>query len=330
MPARDFPIEPNWRPVLRDLGVRPADVLRRAQLPEDLLSNTDVRLTTDEYFRFWESLRHEVDDPMFPIRLVEVATAETFMPPLFAALCSPDLTTGLQRLGRYKRLVAPMALDIEDGPAGLRVAFRWLDATVDPPQSLSAMELAFIVNLARMGTREKIRPIEATAPRPPKPARAYERFLGVPVQSGATLSVTFSAEDARRPFLTASDAVWKAFEPDLRRRLAELDRSASVAERVRAALLESLPSGQSSADLIARRLAMSKRTLQRRLNEEGTTFLEILNATRMQLANHYLSNTALSNTEISFLLGFGDPNSFFRAFHDWTGKTPERARQAMH
>lgn len=73
---------------------------------------------------------------------------------------------------------------------------------------------------------------------------------------------------------------------------------------------------------------MSKRTLQRRLREEDTTFLEVLSSTRLQLANHYLANTPLSFVEISFLLGFGDPNSFYRAFHEWTGKTPQRVRRA--
>jgi AraC-like DNA-binding protein len=80
-------------------------------------------------------------------------------------------------------------------------------------------------------------------------------------------------------------------------------------------------------DAIASRLAMSKRTLQRRLGEEGMTFQSLVNQTREALARHYLSQTTLSNGEISFLLGFEDPNSFFRAFHDWTGITPDVLRR---
>lgn len=330
MAANDFPLEPLWRVAIRDLGARPADVLRRAELPEDLFSQANARLSTTEYFRFWESLRAEIDDPLFPIRVVEAATAETFMPPLFAALCSPNLTVGMQRLAKYKRLIAPMALGVDAGASHLTISFEWLDATVDPPESLSAMELAFIVKLTRMGTREKIRPLRATAPKPPKPAAAYQAYLGARVERGDQLAVTFSKADAELPFLTANASLWKAFEPGLRKSLAEMEASATVSERVRAALLESLPSGQSSVVLVAGRLAMSKRTLQRRLSEEGTTFLDILNATRLELASHYLAKTALSCTEISFLLGFEDPNSFFRAFHDWTGKTPQGVRQSLN
>ncbi len=330
MASNDFPLESGWRLVLHELGVHPADVLRRAELPEDLLSRGDVRVSTHQYFRFWESLRAEIDDPLFPIRLVEAATAETFMPALFAALCSPNLLIGMQRLSKYKRLIAPMHLHVDETPEAVQVSFEWLDATVEPPASLSAMELAFIVHLARMGTRHRIRPLSARAPRPPSPMGAYKRFLGARIEVGPRLSLTFSRQDAERPFLTAKESVWKAFEPELRTRLGDLQLSASVGERVQAALLESLPSGQASADRVARKLAMSKRTLQRRLREEGTTFNALLNGTRLQLARHYLSNTVISCAEISFLLGYEDPNSFFRAFHEWTGRTPESARRAAN
>ena len=265
----------------------------------------------------------------FATRLVETATAETFMPPLFAALRSPNLIIAMQRLSKYKRLIAPMALHVNDAPHGLTIALEWLDASVVVPESISAMELVFTVNLARMGTRERIKPLKATAPKPPKPAAAYKRFVGVTVKRDELVSLTFSRADAECPSMTANESIWQAFEPDLRRRLASLHDTATVSERVRAALLESLPSGRSSV-LVAERLAMSKRTLQRRLNAAGTSFQELLDATRLELASHYLSKTALSCTEISFLLGFEDPNSFFRAFHKWTGDTPEHVRQSLN
>jgi len=74
---------------------------------------------------------------------------------------------------------------------------------------------------------------------------------------------------------------------------------------------------------------MSKRTLQRRLEAEGASFRALLNASRENLARHYLRNTTLSGGEIAFLLGFEDPNSFYRAFQGWTGQTPEGVRRAM-
>lgn len=140
--------------------------------------------------------------------------------------------------------------------------------------------------------------------------------------------MTFSAVDANRPFLTSNEPLWAAFEPELRRRLADLDAPATTAQRVRAALLEALPSGLASMEGIAHKLTLSKRTLQRRIEAEGTSYQQILTETRADLARHYLDNTALSVAEISFLLGFSEPNSFHRAFRTWTGTTPDRARRA--
>lgn len=99
-----------------------------------------------------------------------------------------------------------------------------------------------------------------------------------------------------------------------------------MTERVRSTLLETLPAGEVSMQVISRKLAVSARTLQRRLQDEGTSFQQTLDSLRESLAYHYLRNTTLSSAEISFLLGFDDSNSFARAFQSWTGKTPQRLR----
>ena len=120
--------------------------------------------------------------------------------------------------------------------------------------------------------------------------------------------------------------MWDFFEPGLKERLAELGSEASTAQRIRSVLLESLPSGKSAIADTANRLATSTRTLQRRLTAEGTSYQEVLDGVREELAMHYLKNSSLPSAQISFLLGFKDPNSFFRAFHAWSGSTPDSVR----
>ena len=77
---------------------------------------------------------------------------------------------------------------------------------------------------------------------------------------------------------------------------------------------------------MSKTLGVSPRTLQRRLGAEDVKYQDILNQTREQLARHYLTSSSLSGGEISFLLGYDNPNSFFRAFQQWTGTTPETVR----
>jgi AraC-like DNA-binding protein len=327
MHTQGYALDTTWRTVFKDLGIIPANVLRRAGLADDLLQQPSVRLTSQAYYRLWDSIEAETGDPLFPIRLCQAIRSESFSPPLFAALCSPNLLVAAQRIARYKTLVAPMRLDLSQAHDVVTAELTWLDAPLSPPVSLVIMELLFCVSLVRMGTREPVRPVEVMTTVLPSPLAPYEAFLGARIQQGAKHRITFTTADATLPFLTSNETLWAAFEPGLRQRVADLDAAVTTAKRVRAALLEGLPSGLVTMEAIARKLALSKRTLQRRIEAEGTSYQEILKETRNALARHYLEKTALPAAEIAFLLGFDEPNSFYRAFRTWTGTTPDSVRQ---
>lgn len=327
MTTPSYALDTTWRTVLKDLGVVPADVLRRAGLPDDLLQQPSARLPPEDYYRLWNSIETATGDPAFPVRLCQAVRAESFSPALFAALCSPDFVVAAQRLSQYKKLVAPFRLSVTPGPAAVTVELSWADVPPPPPTSLVLMELLFCVTLLRTGTREPVRPVEVTTVELPGDPQPYEEFLGVGVTPGRAHRVVFTPTDARLPFLTSNEPLWAAFEPELRRRLADLRTLAPTSERIRAALLEALPSGQASMGSIARKLGLSTRTLQRRIGAEGASYQQILDDTRTSLARHYLSATTLTIAEISFLLGFSEPNSFHRAFRTWTGSTPDAVRR---
>ncbi len=327
MNPHTYALDTTWRTLLRDLDVVPADVLRRAGLAEDLFAQPSTRLVPEDYYRLWNSIEAEAKDPAFPVRLCHAVRAESFSPPVFAAMCSPNFVVAAQRVAQYKKLIAPMRLTVTEGRGLVAVELTWLDGPT-PPASLILMELLFCVTLVRLGTREQIRPVEVTTSVLPDAMAPYADFLGTPLRQGKSHRVALSATDAALPFLTSNEPLWAAFEPELRRRLADLETPATTTERVRAALLEALPSGLASMDTVARKLTMSTRTLQRRIEAEGTTYQQILDGTRADLAMHYLENTALSIAEIAFLLGFAEPNSFYRAFRGWTGTTPDNLRRA--
>ncbi|MDT7600235.1 MAG: hypothetical protein QOK26_2312 [Pseudonocardiales bacterium] len=320
-----FTLGPTVRVLLADLGIALPNVLRRASLPESLLSGGPVALTAPEFFGFWRALDEEAADPNLPLRIARAISAEVFDPPLFAALCSPNLTVAAQRIAVHKRLIGPMRISVTSSAAGTTVGYHWPD-DLEPPDALVITELVFWVVLARVATRSEVHPLRVGTPTPPADTDAYREFLGVRIDSTPEQSITFSAVDAARPFLTANEQMWEFFEPELRRRLSELADGASMTERLRAALLEMLPAGTATMNAVARELAVSTRTLQRRLRDESTSFQAVLSETREALARHYLSSAGLTAAEIAFLLGYEDANSFYRAFHSWTGQTTERVR----
>ena len=79
---------------------------------------------------------------------------------------------------------------------------------------------------------------------------------------------------------------------------------------------------------VARSLGMSKRTLARRLSDEGLNFTEILQQLRRDLAVRYLDDRKLHVSKIAWLLGFNEVSAFTHAFKRWTGKTPSQIRTA--
>jgi AraC-like DNA-binding protein len=332
MPAGAYPVWHGWRLLLQDLGLHPANVLRRAQLPGDLFARENASLDTPQYFRFWTALEAEAADPdndlPLPLRIAKVLSADWFDPALFSALCSADLNAALGRIARYKRLVAPMSLQVDITPQRTTLALSWLDKSQPPPSVLVAFELVFFVQLARLATRSQVQPIALVCATPLGSATPYEEFFGCRLQMGPVTSVSFSAADAQRPFLTANHGMWSFFEPALRKRLHDLDRQATMTERVGSALLEALPAGDLAMEAVCRKLGVSTRTLQRRLRDEGGSFQKTLDQVRRSLAQHYLEHSAMTGAEISFLLGFEDPNSFVRAFQGWTGTTPQTVRTA--
>jgi AraC-like DNA-binding protein len=322
-----FTLDPGIRALLDDLHIPAGRVLRRAQLPAGLFCGGPVALTPAEYFRFWEALDDEAEDPGLAVAIGQAISVEMFSPPLFAALCSPSLAVAAQRIATYKPLIGPMGVGITQDNGGLTVTYRW-PAGMNPPQLLATTELAFWVALARIATRHHVRPAQVALRRLPADPAAVTAYFGVRPSQGPAESISFTAEDATRPFLTENEPMWRFFAPELRSRLADLHAAATAAERVRAALVETLPTGDHTMTTVAHHLATSPRTLQRQLQAEGTSFQAVLTSTREHLARHYLTHSAMTTAEIAYLLAYDDTNSFYRAFRTWTGATPDTIRAA--
>ena len=329
--AMTYAVWPAWAALLHDAGVNGANVLRRAKLPRDLFARETVRLDSETYHRLWGAIEEEAGSAggPVPLRFAQKMTTDWFNPELFVALCSDDLHGALQRLARYKS--GPMTLKLDHTARRTTAELEFLDRAHAPPQVLVAFKLAFLVRLARTATRSPVRPVRVGWPAPALSAReagAYAKWFGVAVEDLPAPTVVFASEDTQRPFLTANHGMWKFFEPALRQRLSDIEKHATTVERLRAALVEALPAGEVSMALVCKKLGVSTRTLQRRLREEGSSFQQTLDALRHSLANHYLFNSSLSGAEISYLLGFEHPNSFMRAFHAWSGSTPQAVRLA--
>jgi AraC-like DNA-binding protein len=105
------------------------------------------------------------------------------------------------------------------------------------------------------------------------------------------------------------------------------ENNENFVERVRIAVQQKLTGRRPTIEDIADALHISSRTLQRRLQEAGSSFQRVLEETRHHLARHYLNNSVLELNEAAYLLGYEDGNSFVRAFRTWEGVPPAQWRE---
>lgn len=327
--AVKFSVDPFWKMYIQLLGLNSSAILKYAQLPVDLFSRKDASLTAEEYFKLWNSLMAVSGDPLLPIKMIEISSPDIFHPVFFAALCSPNLNIALKRIQTYKRFCGPLSLRVIEKKESTVVEFDCLYKTDPLPDSLVAFEILYLLNIGRIGLRKKLEPLSITTTSDMLTKKEYVKFISMAPSKGSKNKLVFSARDANSPFITENHSMWSFFEPGLRKRLNDLDENISLAHRIEDLLFELLPSDLSSIEEVASRLGLSKRTLQRRLNSENTSFQDVLNGTREKLAHHYLKNSLISCEEISFLLGYEDPNSFIRAYKSWSGNPPGNARIAL-
>ena len=170
-------------------------------------------------------------------------------------------------------------------------------------------------------------------------AEEYFRFMGAidalspDEQTLIRLAASEGIEAFSPPIFAAycsrNESMWEFFEPELKRRMSMMETDDSCAARVRSALMELRPSGECTIDDVAKKLGYSKRSLQRKLQEEDTNFQKQLNHTRELLARTYLANTDMTTEDIAFLLGYQESGSFLRAFTVWTGQTVNEYRNPV-
>ena len=321
-----FILDGRYGDLLSFFGISMEAALKKAQLPTDTFKRRNPTMTEEQYFRFMDAVGFLVTDPQMPIQIATTNKIESFSPPIFAAWCSPNGKVCIDRLARYKRLIGPMIFEVEDNEGTLTVTLTTISGNDDLPQFLVESEFAFLAGIIRRASREQIDPCAVTMVHPPE-APEFAEFLRIPVNTGKRNQIAFRMEDLEKPFISYDETMWEYFEPELTRRLSELDVDDSWSARVRSALTEMLPAGLSTIEDAAERLGLSKRTLQRNLTEEGTTFQKQLNSTRELLARHYIANTDMTTNDIAFLLGYQEINSFLRAFTVWTGQTISEYRK---
>jgi AraC-like DNA-binding protein len=310
-------------------GIDAHALVRAAGVDSATLRDPSARLPSSK----WDSLVARaaalISDPAFALRAARCWHPSNLSALGHAWLTSSTLRTGLQRLGRYSRIVGEKAqIELTDTREGLRVVYD--HRRRDPLLRAIGTDLALsmILDMCRMNYGASLRPVEVRLTRAkPENSEPWKHFFGCPVQFDANEdSLLLSPRAAGEVLPTANRQLAGMLDGILAAQLATLDKE-NVAARCKSNLLEHLTSGELSADDMAKQLHMSRRTLQRKLSEADTTYEKLVDETRKDLALRYMDDATKSVTEVTFLLGFSGPSAFTRAFKRWSGVSPTTYRE---
>jgi len=304
-------------------GLDPAGLARQAGIDPAGLG-PDARVPRAALNRLWELAVEATGDAAFGLEASRHVAQTTFHALGYAVAASVTLREALERTIRYRRLIGDV-LDLQLVDAGDRYRFEISvseEAGV-PFQAVDAIAATCVRQARLLHAPRRCDPLAVHfAHAEPANRDVYTRVFRAPVHFNAARNgLEYSRADLDDRLPAGNAELARGNDEVLTRYLARLE-SARLGSRVQEALFATLPDGAPSKSAIARRLGMSARNLQRHLAAEGTSFSELLNEARGNLARNYVEEGRLSVTEIAFILGFADTSTFSRAFKRWTGLSP--------
>ncbi len=317
---------------LEKRGVDTARIRRRTGLEGVDLAHPEQRVPESVPREAWDLAAEATEDEAIGVHVAEAGTPAVADVLEYAFRASPTLGDALGQIVRYARVMHDrFTLLLAPESDGAR-----LTVTVPPAHPVTRYQVEFfhasLLRLARDTCDPDIAPLDASFAHPP-PARLDEhrRFFACPLRFGQpVIGLLIARADLARPMRGADPALAALLGRQLDKLLVSLAADPSLSARARRLVKDDLPSGSVSIDRVAGQLAMSVRTLSRRLEAERTSFRHLVDSVRQELAVAHLRDPRMELAEIAFLLGYSESSAFHRSFKRWTGWTPlEFRRQAL-
>jgi AraC-like DNA-binding protein len=311
------------------LGLDTGALLGAAQLTRAELDDPDGRLPGESVSLLWREAIQRSGDPELALHAAEAVPFGAYRVIDFLAASAPSVGEGLARVARYFPLInSGVELRLQQQPGQRAVELLSPHDPAGLPRAYVEYALCVSVLHCRqaMGVAWPLLEVRFAFARPPSTA-THERLFGCGVVFGADNNALVLAEGTwEQPTAGGSSDMLRVLEGHADRLLAELRQSEGTRGTVARLLSEELRGGDPSLPRLARRMALSPRTLQRRLQAEGASFADVLDHTRKAIADVYVRDPQVALTEVAYLLGFSEPSAFSRAFQRWYGVAPSRYR----
>ncbi len=295
----------------------------KAGLTTDKLRMPNARYPVDGLRRLWKLAVHATANPSLGLKVTRHWHPTALHAVGYSWMASESLRAAMEGATKYGHLLSTdlrFALTAEPGQA--EFSFDYDTRRPEPVDAEIDALAATLLKLCRVTFGGPIQPLSVQLARSkPVDPDPYRRVFGESIGYSADRNaIVLKESDVTRLLPTANADLVRANERLALERLVRLE-SAQLALRVRREIVEDLQLGGGDQRAIASRLGMSARALQRKLAREGTSYQQVLDEARGELALEYLADN-LSQREIAYMLGFSDSSAFAKAFRRWFGTAP--------
>lgn len=313
--------------ILLSYKINPDPLFKKAGIDPNLLNDPLARIECQKVDRVWELASQKIDDPCFAINAGH-HWHPSFMNALgYSWLVSSTLKEALETLVRYFCLISnTIKVSIQPVNKGLTIVLDY-DQQVPPDPNRCIAFFSVLLKMCRINFGEELCPVQVQfiQTKPECQDVFFNYFKSKILFSSGRDSIIFSENDMHHQLPGGNPHLEKIHDQIIQEYLHKRTNQ-SIIQKVSSEIANRLASGKVTDDYIAQRLYMSVRTLQRKLQKQGTRFQTIFDSTRKKIALQYFKDPRLGLQEIAFLTGFSEYSSFSRAFKRWTGDTPSEMR----
>jgi AraC-like DNA-binding protein len=314
------------------LGFDTSQILEAARVDAATVQDPDARIPIEQADALWQQAYQLSNDPNLALHAIEVLPFGAYRVIDFLAGSAPTVGAGLAKISDYFPLIrnglVRLPYVVGDRHVTFAVEAPSFPAVITRPYAEYTLAAVFLRTRVSINPQFSLTRVDFSHPRPDDIGE-HERIFDCPVRFGAeTCQLVIDREAWDLPRMGGADlALFSVLDAHARMLLDQLPKVTDLVGRLREAIAAELRGGNPKIETIATRLAMSTRTLQRRLKDEGVVFNDVVDAIRFRAAKSYLAQRDIACVEVAYLLGFSEQSAFNRAFKRWSGRTPSEYRR---
>lgn len=316
---------------LKREGIAIAPLLKGAGLTGQQIDDPHGIIAVRDQIKFLNLAAAALHDDLLGFHLVQMTDLRQIGLLYYLLASSETLLDGLQRIARYSTIVNEGIVQTCTHGSELCMSFRFQGVSRHLDRHQVECWMAGLLRLCRELTGLRLIPsrVRMVHQRGRDQAAELTSFFGKNLEFGASVDdVAFPCRVADARILSADPYLNKLLLDHCEDALSHRRRAGTFRASVENAIAPLLPHGKANVEAVAQQLAMSPRTLARRLSAEGTSFSDVLEGLRNDLAARYLGEKDFGIAQIAWLLGYQETSAFSRAFKRWTGKAPRDIRVA--